>query len=111
MSDSSEASPVITIDFKTVNKPVVTKGAPKFGECQHKTFALDEIAHTVECSKCGKVVDPFYALLQIAKDASFRDYRLNEWKAYEQRQKEIQEKNKVKFQKSMDRLNSREGRS
>jgi hypothetical protein len=49
-------------------KRVLTVAYPSYGECQHKRFTIDEKLSQVECRDCGVVLNPMYALLQLARE-------------------------------------------
>jgi hypothetical protein len=38
------------------------------GACRHQSLTVDPKKRTVECKRCGAVVDPFDALLTVAAD-------------------------------------------
>lgn len=48
--------------------------------CNHLGVEIDEDAHVVTCTKCGKVIDPFTFLNEIAKNERVEKWHYDELK-------------------------------
>lgn len=104
MSDDAEESAVIT--FRSgPDRPVSVKrhdySKPK---CNHSHIEIDERGGTVECVTCGKHVDPFWYLVQLANNHVRFDSYFAAEKLYDQKVGAAREKAAAKRQRERDLL-------
>ena len=49
---------------------------PAWDECRHRSVQVDEKHRTLECTRCGRQVDPIYWLVQWANEDHDVDHRI-----------------------------------
>jgi len=68
-------------------------------DCKHWPVIVDERLRTVECEKCGTLLDPVQVLIEIANYYREVDYRLREMREYERKTEERKQKSRERYQK------------
>lgn len=83
MSDAAPLPPIVFAPFN-----------PNACKHLHWTIARDE--PEVTCKECGKTLDPYWCMRQMASGYMQTDYRLAEWKEYEEKRQAEQERDRLR---------------